>query len=120
MVDVKVIKKIDKKDYPEWLYEDSERQAYEITINGKKTYAYWANPRNNMLYVDGFNKDLNPNVRGWDVRSALTSYLEYESLFEDSMPNVDEAIDKAIKDWEFKSKLNSNTIKTFSEIIDEL
>jgi hypothetical protein len=117
-VDVKVIKKIDKRDYPKWLNEDPKRQAYEITINGKKTYAYWANPKNSMLYVDGYCSDLKPYIQGWDVRSALTSSRDYESLFGDSMINVDEAIDKVIKHWELTKGLKDGAKEAWSDILE--
>jgi hypothetical protein len=116
-VNVQVIEKIDRKDYPDWLNKHPERQSYKITVNSKLCYAYWENPGNNMLYVDGYNTRYDNQ---WDVKSALTSRTEYDSLFNTKMNDVDVAIDKAIKDFEFKHSLNPSTLKTFSELIDEL
>ena len=116
-VNVQVIEKIDRKDYPDWLNEYPGRQAYKINVNGKLCYAHWENPDNNMLYVDGYNTRYDNQ---WDVNSALTSRTEYDSLFNTKMNDVDLAIDKAIKSWEFKQSLNPSTLKTFSELIDEL
>ena len=116
-VSVQVIEKIDRKDCPDWLNEDSSRQAYKIKVNGKLCYAHWKNPDNNMLYVDGYNTRYDNQ---WDVKSALTSRTEYDSLFNTKMNDVDESIDKAIKSWDLKQTLNPSTAKTFEELIDEL
>jgi len=117
-VDVKVIKKIDKRDYPKWLNEEPKRQAYEITINGKKTYAYWESPDNNMLYVDGYGSDLNPNIQGWDVINSLISSRDYEPLFGDNMYNVDKIIDKAIKHFELTKSLKDGAKEAWSDILE--
>ena len=116
-VNVQVIEKIEEKDCPDWLNVRKERQAYKITVNGKLCYAHWENPDNNMLYVDGYNTRYDNQ---WSVKSALTSRAEYDSLFNTKMKDVDVAIDKAIKSWEFKHSLSPSTLKTFSELIDEL
>jgi len=116
-VNVQVIEKIDRKDYPDWLNVRQDRQSYKITVNGKLCYACWESPDNNMLYVDGYNTRYDNH---WDVKSALTTRAEYDSLFNTKMNDVDEVIDKAIKSWEFKHSLSPSTAKTFSDIIDEL
>jgi hypothetical protein len=97
------------------LNERPERQSYKITVNGKLCYVYWENPDKNMLYVDGYNTRYNNQ---WDVKSALTSRTEYDSLFNTKMNDVDVAIDKAIKHFELTQGLKGDAKDTWSDILN--
>jgi hypothetical protein len=120
MIKVKIIKKIDKKDYPNWLNERETRSAYILTINDNKCYIYWCSTEDNMLYVDGFYNGFinNSYIKGWDVRSSLTNNNEYISLFGKDMWEVDDAIDRAIKHFELVNGLQGDAKDTWSDILE--
>ena len=66
-----------------------------------------------------------PELGGWKYivftpKGYFKSYTSSQSKIISNSSANSTLIDKAIKHWELKQSLRPNTIKTFSELIDEL
>ena len=68
------------------------------------------------------NKGLDFRKFGFNIPPAFVIFARYKNgtLNYNGWADKNDPTSKIIEDWEFKQSLSPNTIKTFSELIDEL